>query len=238
MIGGMEQKKILLVDDVRLFLNLEETFFRRTGCKIFTAQTGSEAIKLAKQEKPDLILLDLLMPEMNGDQVCRLVKSDPDMKNAKVIMVTTQSDEETLERCRRAGCDDFVTKPINQRDLLRKAAHHLDVPFRVHFRILVRVEVEGESDQGFFMGTSSDVSLSGMLVETDKRMELGGNVALQFVIPGEDKPTRVRGKIARVDELSFRDRFGLGIHFEELSKDQKSLLIKFIKSRTPQGKEM
>jgi len=235
---GMEQKKILLVDDVRLFLNLEETFFRRTGCEIFTAQTGSEAIKLAKQEKPDLILLDLLMPEMNGDQVCRLVKSDPNMKNTKVIMVTTQSDEETVEQCLRAGCDNFVTKPINQRDLLSKAADLLDVPFRVHFRILVRVEVEGESDQGFFMGTSSDVSLSGMLVETDKRMELGDNVALQFVIPGEDKPTRVRGEIARVDELSFRDRFGLGIHFEELSENQKSLLIKFIKSRTPQGKEM
>ena len=207
---NMEQKKILLVDDVRLFLNLEETFFRRTGCNIFTAQTGQEAIKIAKEEKPDLMLLDLLMPEMNGEEVCRLIRSDPELRKTKVIMVTTQSDEETVERCRRAGCNDFVTKPINQRDLLSKAAMQLGIPHRVHFRILVRVEVEGESEEGFFMGTSSDISLSGMLVETDKCVNLGSDVMIQFVIPGEDRPLRVRGKVARVDDISFRDRLGLG----------------------------
>ena len=234
----MDQKKILLVDDVRLFLNLEETFFRRTGCEIKIAQTGVEAIKIARQEKPDLILLDLLMPEMNGDEVCRILKSDSQMKSTKVIMVTTQADEETVRRCKQAGCDDFVTKPINQRDLLRRAALQLGIPYRVHFRILVRVEVEGESDQGFFMGTSSDISLSGMLVESDKRLEMDSGVFLQFAVPGEKNIIRVRGKVARVDELSFRDRFGLGIHFEDITSEQKSSLMKFIRTRIPDGEEV
>ena len=212
----------MLVDDVRLFLNLEETFFRRTGCEIFTAQNGPEAIRIAKKEKPDLILLDLLMPEMNGDEVCRVIKSDVELKNTKVIMVSTQSDEETVQRCKRMGCDDYITKPINQRELLKSAAFHLGIPYRVHFRILVRIEVEGESDQGFFMGTSSDISLSGMLVESDKRLPTGSNIVIQFVIPGEKNPARVRGKVARVDEMSFRDRFGLGYILKPSTPSKKT----------------
>lgn len=234
----MEQKKILLVDDVRLFLNLEETFFRRTGCRIFTAQNGKEAIDIAKREKPELILLDLLMPEMDGSEACRTIKRDPELKNTKIIMVTTQSDEETVKTCRAAGCDDYVTKPINQRDLLQKAANLLGIPFRVHFRILIRIEVEGESEQGFFMGTSSDISLSGIMIETDKKINLNSNVVMQFVIPGENRPMRLRGAIARVDNISFRERFGIGIHFEPLNEVQKQALAKFIKSRVPDSREL
>ncbi len=229
----MERKKILLVDDVRLFLNLEETFFRRTGCEIFTAQNGEDAIKTAKKEKPDLVLLDLILPGMNGDEVCRKIKSDPTLKNTKIIMVTTISDEETMDRCMKAGCDDYVTKPIHQPDLLGKAAGLLDIPYRVHFRILVKVEVRGEYDQGFFMGTSSDISNSGILVETDQKIELGEKVNLQFVVPGQSDTIQVVGKMARVDELSFRDRFGIGIHFDSLTPEQEQSIATFIKSRKP-----
>lgn len=233
----MDQKKILLVDDVRLFLNLEETFFRRTGCDIFTAQTGEQALEIARNEKPDLILLDMLMPNMNGDEVCRKIKEDPKLSDIKIIMVTTQSDEETRERCRNAGCEDFITKPINQRDLIRKAALHLNIPYRIHFRILVRVEVEGQSDQGFFMGTSGDISLSGMLVETDKKLPHDSSVVLQFVIPGENEPFRIRGKVVRVDDVNFMEKVGLGIQFDRMSDKAVEALSDFIKSRTPDDKQ-
>lgn len=234
---SMEQKKILLVDDVRLFLNLEETFFRRTGCSIFTAQTGEQALEIARNEKPDLILLDMLMPKMNGDEVCRKIKSDPELSGIKIIMVTTQSDEETQARCREAGCDDYITKPINQKELIRKAARHLNVPYRVHFRILVRVEVEGESDQGFFMGTSADISFSGMLLETDKKLPPDSTVVLQFVIPGENEPLRIRGKVARVDDMNFKEKVGLGIEFKEMDNKATELLSNFIQTRTPGEKQ-
>ena len=226
-----EKKKILLVDDVRLFLNLEETFFRRTGCQIFTAQNGTEALQIAREQKPNLILLDLLMPGMNGEEVCRRIKSDPNLKSTVIIMVSTQSDEETIARCKQAGCDDYVTKPIHQPDLLRKAADHLKIPYRVHFRILVRLEVEGKYHQGFFIGTSSDISLSGMLVETDRRIERGEKVNLQFVIPGDPEPMTIGGVVARVDEISFRDRLGIGIHFENLNHEQQQVITTFIESR-------
>jgi len=172
------------------------------------------------------------MPKMNGDEACRLIKSDPDLRDIKVIMVTTQSDEETRKRCKDAGCDDYITKPINQRNLFRKAAHHLNIPYRVHFRILVRVEVEGESDQGFFMGTSADISQSGMLLETDKKLTPGSTVVLQFVIPGENEPLRIRGNVARLDETNFMEKVGLGIKFEEMSDKASELLSSFIESRT------
>lgn len=231
--GSIEKKKILLVDDVRLFLNLEETFFRRTGCQIFTAQNGEEALQIVKREKPHLVLLDLLMPGMSGEEVCKRIKQDPELKNTIVIMVSTQSDDETIRRCKEAGCDDYVTKPVHQPDLLRKAAEHLKVPYRAHFRILVRLEVEGKYEEGFFIGTSSDISQSGMLVETDRKLEVGERVNLQFVIPGQREPVSVNGTVARVDDISFRDRFGVGIKFEDLSAEQQQVITTFIESRKP-----
>ncbi len=111
-------KKILIADDVEMMLNLEELLLKKTGCAIIKAKTGTEALKLIQLEKPDIVLLDLIMPEMSGDVVCKFVKNNASLKGIKIIMVTSKGEEEAKQRCLAAGCDHYVTKPINHVELM------------------------------------------------------------------------------------------------------------------------
>ena len=108
--------KILIADDIEMVLKLEEILLKRTGCEVVKAKDGSEALKIIKDEKPVVAVLDLIMPQMNGDVVCRMVKSNPDLKDTTIIMVTAKGTEE--ERSKKAGCDYFLTKPIRHNQLL------------------------------------------------------------------------------------------------------------------------
>ena len=110
--------KILIVDDVDVVLKLEEILLKRTGSQVIKAKDGREALQLVQTEKPDIVLIDLLMPEMNGDVVTRFIKQSEDTRDATVIVVTSKSDETTRQRCEGAGCDYFLTKPIRHDQLL------------------------------------------------------------------------------------------------------------------------
>ena len=108
------QKKILVADDASTFLKLEQTYLESKGYKVFMAGNGKEALEKLAAHKPDLVVLDLIMPEMEGDQVCRLIKLNPQFKDIPVVMVTTKGDKKGEERCRKAGCNLFLTKPLRK----------------------------------------------------------------------------------------------------------------------------
>jgi two-component system cell cycle response regulator len=116
--------KILLVDDMRHFLDLEATFLQRAECRVFTASTGVEAIRVAKAERPDLILLDIEMPEMNGIQACRILKSDPITQKIPVIVLTSMQME---DEARRAGADHFVRKPVDEPRFLNEVRRFIPI---------------------------------------------------------------------------------------------------------------
>lgn len=118
--------KILIVDDVDVVLKLEEILLKRTGSSVLKAKDGREALNLAQTEHPDIVLLDLVMPEMNGDVVTRFIKQSPATKNTTVIMVTGKGDDATAERCKAAGADFFLTKPIRHDQLLEIVRGVLD----------------------------------------------------------------------------------------------------------------
>jgi CheY-like chemotaxis protein len=110
--------KILIVDDVEVVLKLEEILLKRTGSQVIKAKDGKEALALVRSHRPHVVLIDLIMPEMNGDVVTRFIKQAPETRNTAVIIVTSKSDPATEERCRSAGCDYFLTKPIRHDQLL------------------------------------------------------------------------------------------------------------------------
>jgi CheY-like chemotaxis protein len=110
--------KILIADDLEVVLKLEEILLKRTGCEVIKAKNGTEALKKIQTERPHIVLLDLMMPEMNGDVVCKFVKSNEKLADTTIIMVTSKGEKEDEERCRRAGADHYLTKPIKQNELL------------------------------------------------------------------------------------------------------------------------
>ncbi len=113
-------KKILLVDDSMTTLMMEKMILRKGPYDLVTASDGEEALDAAQRELPDLILLDVVMPKMDGFEVCKRLKEIPETKDIPIIMVTTRGEPEKVERGYELGCSDYVTKPIDNLELMTK----------------------------------------------------------------------------------------------------------------------
>ncbi len=131
------KRKILIVDDAPMFRELESLFLARSG-RVLTAEDGDEGLEIAQRERPDVIVTDLSMPGMRGDELCRRVKADPDLCRTPVIIVTGRNSGDEHEQAVRAGAADVVEKPVNRISLIQAVNHVL----RLAERGLVRVPLE------------------------------------------------------------------------------------------------
>jgi CheY-like chemotaxis protein len=119
------RKKILLVDDSSTILMMERMILAKYGYELTTAGNGEEALAKAESEKPDLILMDLVMPKMNGLDAMRRLHQNQQTSAIPVIMVTTKGEAINVETAFENGCSDYVTKPINSLDLVTKVRSYL-----------------------------------------------------------------------------------------------------------------
>lgn len=113
------QRRILIADDAEVFRRLEEGLLKVHGYRFLHAKDGAEAVKLAIAEQPDLILLDVQMPIMDGVQALQVLKKDARTKHIPVVVVTTIGRAQDEELMRRGGADAFLTKPVNGPDLVK-----------------------------------------------------------------------------------------------------------------------
>jgi two-component system alkaline phosphatase synthesis response regulator PhoP len=119
--GNKEKRPlILVVDDNQQNLELIQAYLEDVDCETAAARDGIEALEMVAQEKPDLILLDVMMPRMSGFEVCRRLKNNPETGDIPVIMVTALNEFGDIERGIDSGTDDFVSKPINRLELLTR----------------------------------------------------------------------------------------------------------------------
>lgn len=121
----MASKKILLVDDSETVLMMEKMILRATPFELITAADGQEALAKAIAEQPDLILLDIILPGMDGFEICRRLRAEEATRSIPVIMVTTRAGEKHLKAAYEAGCNDYVTKPISGLELLSKIDNYI-----------------------------------------------------------------------------------------------------------------
>jgi CheY-like chemotaxis protein len=115
----MALKKILLVDDsctARLVNRM--IFSQKSNYELISAVDGKEAVERARQEKPDLILMDIMMPRMTGLEACRVIKQDKETSGIPVILLTTRGEESYVQEGYASGCSDYLTKPVNDAELL------------------------------------------------------------------------------------------------------------------------
>lgn len=111
---------ILVVDDNQQNLELLQAYLEDIECKTISAGNGQKALETANKKKPDLILLDVMMPKMSGFEVCKRLKGDPETADIPVIMVTALSEFGDIERAIDSGTDDFLSKPVNKLELLTR----------------------------------------------------------------------------------------------------------------------
>jgi DNA-binding response OmpR family regulator len=106
-------KKILIIDDDPLILDLFEYSFEKDMFIIIRAENGREGLEKALREKVDLILLDVMMPDLNGYEVCRSIKSNPETSGTKIIMISAKAQKDEIEKGLQAGADEYITKPFD-----------------------------------------------------------------------------------------------------------------------------
>ena len=110
--------KILIVDDEEDILTLLEYNLKKAGFKVISADDGPEAIELAKKEKPALIILDIMLPSMEGTEVCKAIKRDDATSHIPIIMLTAKGEEVDRIVGLELGADDYITKPFSPRELV------------------------------------------------------------------------------------------------------------------------
>ena len=121
-------KKILVVDDETELLKAISILLKTSGYEVVTAQDGQESLEKAKSLSPDLIVLDILMPKMDGYEVCRLLKFDEKYKSIPIIMLTAKVQDIDKAMGKKVGADDYIAKPFETQDLIDKIKMYLTNP--------------------------------------------------------------------------------------------------------------
>lgn len=119
--------RVLVVDDNPQNTELVQAYLESLPVEIATAADGVEAMSQAERFRPDLVLLDVMMPRMSGFEVCQKIKQSPDLRDTVVIMVTALHEVGDFERAVEVGCDDFLTKPVNKLELVTRVRSLLRV---------------------------------------------------------------------------------------------------------------
>lgn len=119
------RRKILLVDDSTTVLMMERMLLQRHPFDLVVARDGAEGLEKARAERPDLILMDVVMPRMDGFEAVRCIRADEALRETPVIMVTTRGEPVNVERGYTVGCTDYITKPIDGLELLTKIRSYL-----------------------------------------------------------------------------------------------------------------
>lgn len=121
----MSSKKVLIVDDDPNILMSLEFLMRKNGYNVLIARNGTEARELVKENLPDLLLLDIMMPDVDGYQICKEVKSGAKTKHAKVIFISAKTKESDIQKGYQTGADLYITKPFATKELVKKVAELL-----------------------------------------------------------------------------------------------------------------
>ena len=116
----MEQKKVLIADDNENIRQALTYLLEDEGYSLQIARDGAETLQKIREFRPDVLLLDVMMPEINGYDVCRTIKNDPDLKQIFVIMLTAKGQLAEQERGREVGADEYVVKPFSPMDIRSK----------------------------------------------------------------------------------------------------------------------
>lgn len=142
-----EKNRILIVDDNQANCELLDAYLAEVECDIAFAADGKEALAKIDSFRPDLILLDVMMPKLSGFEVCKRIKQDPALQRIMVLMVTALNELGDIERAVEAGTNDFLSKPINKLELLKRVENLLKLKDITDENERLRRYIEGMEDE-------------------------------------------------------------------------------------------
>ena len=121
----MGQKRILIADDNENIRDALTYLLEDEGYELLLAKDGADTLRKVRERKPDILFLDIMMPEINGYDVCRTIKNDPVLKSIYVIMLTAKGQVAEQERGKEVGADEYIVKPFSPMEILARVKHLL-----------------------------------------------------------------------------------------------------------------
>lgn len=229
-------EKVLIVDDVTMFLELEKGFLQRTAVRIFTAKDGNEALNVCLAERPALVFMDLHMPNMNGDECCKAIKRDPRLKETSVVLITSEGKEADRQLCLDAKCDAFLTKPLDRKLFLETARKLLPNIDRRDQRSRCHIKTKFRAFGITISGFINDLSQLGAYLAADCEVEPGTTIELVFALPEPvGSIIHAKGRVAWVNTRKKRNKpafaEGFGIEFTTISGEASRELARFLGNR-------
>lgn len=223
--------KILLVDDSELFIDLEKSYLQRESFTFLVARSGEEALHSIQTHKPDLVIMDLLMPGKDGDTVCREIKASPGTNNIPVIMVSSGSNLELEKRCHAAGCDAFVAKPLKRDKLLETIERLIFIAKRHHPRIPTHILAFVHQKETHFESWIHTLSSGGLFLEMDPPPNPGERIEVVFPIPGIRVPIRATAKVQWCGRARVDGPYGVGVQFVEIGNEERQAITQHVEAR-------
>jgi DNA-binding response OmpR family regulator len=117
---GIEQKKILVVDDDPYILMSLEFLMKKNGYHVLVARNGTEAMEIVKEFIPDIMLLDIMMPDVNGYEICKYIKATKKLNHCKVVFVSAKSTEADIKKGYDLGASLYISKPFSTRNIIKQ----------------------------------------------------------------------------------------------------------------------
>jgi CheY-like chemotaxis protein len=229
-------RKVLIVDDVSMFVELERDYLQLSAVKVLTARNGQEALEISLDERPDLVFMDLHMPVMNGADSCRCIKRERRLQGTFVVLITSVGKDDERRLCLKAGCDDFLTKPLDRRLFLESAHRFLPAIDRRDRRINCRLNVTYRLSGGTFSGFVANLSRHGLYLVSDLAVDEGTMIELLFALPEPDcSIIQTGGRVARPSwgEKQLKSSFppGFAVEFVSLTAQAAQSLARFIEQQ-------
>ncbi len=219
---------VLLADDSELTLAMTKSYLEARSMRVFTTTAASRVVALAREYRPDLVVLDFEMPVMNGDEVCRRLKSDETTSPIPVLVMTSHDDEETARRVTEAGAVMMIRKSGGREAILEAVSRVLNIPVRRHLRMPCRLSVGVVAPEGTLEGAVHNLSEGGLYLVLATPIENRTAIHLLFRLPGSDHPISIVGEILRSEVLD-EGGHGHGVGFIEADSRSIEALERFIK---------
>lgn len=231
----MKAPSILLVDDERFFLAVQRDFLKGSPVAVVTASSGEEALRIARDRRPDLIYLDCRMPEMDGAACCALLKGDRELRTIPVVMMVQEGKEKDRKRCLEAGCDTIIAKPIDRREFLEAGRRFVPDVERRHQRIPCGSLAIFRIGSNSFHGSIEDISLCGVYVGSRCSVEIEDRIRLGFFLPGTDL-IEADARVAWINQGHRRIKpalpEGFGVEFVGIAAEAADQVKRFIAAST------
>ncbi|HKL49337.1 MAG TPA: response regulator [Desulfuromonadales bacterium] len=228
-------KRLLVIDDSKTFVMYIALLLRRLGFEVFAAENAIQGLKMLKTDPPDGVLLDLVMPDMNGTDILRHIRSDENLAQMPVIMVSTDASDKAVTQCRQLGACDFLRKPVRLRELNSALQQVLQYPggSRRHLRVKLNQRItvrHGEQTEELF---ATSLSEGGIFLRKEEPLPTG--LPMEVVLPlGEKTTLPLKGEVIYhrdVYQKYLWDEPGNALRFDALSPQQQALLQEFITRR-------